>query len=189
NRVNTFCVAGMLLYHLVKSRDVRRFLYSNLVPTDLLSQTGLTDYLKYLPSEQDFPDSAGPPSYLRSLFAIHIIAQAVMASFRRYISSYTTGTAKSKRIDTEASAGAISDASALDGATPTGVSSSIDYQPPTPGFKDGKDVKLGSAKKRKRQANHVRSRQPFGAALASTKVHVLREVEHNKALPTAANKE
>ncbi|KIY03536.1 uncharacterized protein Z520_00227 [Fonsecaea multimorphosa CBS 102226] len=190
SRVNTFCVAGVLLLHLARSRDVRRFLYSNLVPIDLLSQTGLMDYLKFLPSDHDFGDSPGPPSYFRSLFAIHIIAQGVMASFRRYISSYTTGTAKSKRIDTEASAGSVSDASVLDGSAPTAVSSSVDYQPPpTPGFKDGKDSKGMSAKKRRRQANHVRSKQPFWAALASTKVHVLREVEHNKALPSVGNKE
>ncbi|OCT49234.1 putative ubiquitination network signaling protein acrB [Cladophialophora carrionii] len=190
SRVNTFCVAGVLLLHLARSRDVRRFLYSNLVPVDLLSQTGLSEYLKYLPTDHDFGDSPGPPSYIRSLFAIHIIAQGGMASFRRYISSYSTGPAKSKRIDTEASAGSISDASALDGSTPAGVSSSVDYQPPpTPGFKDGKDNKSISAKKRRRQANHVRSKQPFWAALASTKVHVLREVEHNKALPTVAKQE
>ncbi|KAJ9615796.1 hypothetical protein H2200_001873 [Cladophialophora chaetospira] len=190
SRVNTFCVAGVLLLHLVRSRDVRRFLYSNLVPVDLLSQTGLIEYLKYLPSDHDYGDSPGPPSYFRSLFAIHIIAQGAMASFRRYISSYSTGVAKSKRIDTEASAGSVSDASALDGSVPTGVSSSVDYQPPsTPGFKDSKDNRGVSAKKRRRQANHVRSRQPFWAALASTKVHVLREVEHNKALPSLAKQE
>ena len=190
SRVNTFCVAGVLLLHLARSRDVRRFLYSNLIPVELLSQTGLTDYLKYLPTEHDFGDSPGPPSYFRSLFAIHIIAQGAMASFRRYISSYSTGNAKSKRIDTEASAGSVSDAPALDGSAPAGVSSSVDYQPPsTPGLKDSKDNKGISAKKRRRQANHVRSRQPFWAALASTKVHVLREVEHNKALPSAAKQE
>lgn len=188
SRVNTFCVAGVLLLHLVRSRDVRRFLYTSLVPVELLSQAGLSDCLKYLPSDKDLGDSPGPPGYLRSLFAIHIISQAVMASFRRYISSYTTGTARSKRIDTEASAGSVSDASVLDGAASIAVSSSVDYQPPpTPGLKDGKDSKGITAKKRRRQANHVRSRQPFWAALASTKVHVMREVEHNKALPAVTN--
>ncbi|KAG9796356.1 hypothetical protein KCU88_g118, partial [Aureobasidium melanogenum] len=154
---------------------------------ELLSQAGLTEYFKYLPSDSDFGESPGPPSHIRSLFAIHIISQAVMAFVRRRVSSsQSSSSAKSKRADTEASAGSASDMSALESAS-AGVSSAIDYQaPPTPGLKEGKEKGV-SAKKRRRQANHVRSRQPFWAALASTKVHVLREVEHNKALPPLAN--
>ncbi|KIX02698.1 uncharacterized protein Z518_08640 [Rhinocladiella mackenziei CBS 650.93] len=189
--VNTFCVAGVLLLHLIRSRGVRRFLVSNLVPVDLLNQTGLAEYFKYLPSDADFGESPGPPSQIRSLFAIHIISQAVMAFVRRRVtSSQSIGPTRSKRTDAEASAGSwlASDASGGDGSTPAGISSSVDYQPapPSSGLKDGKEKGI-SAKKRRRQANHVRSRQPFWAALASTKVHVLREVEHNKGVPTVAN--
>jgi septal ring factor EnvC (AmiA/AmiB activator) len=187
--VTTFCFAAILLLHSVRSKGVRRFLFSNLVPMDLLSQLGLTDYLKYLPSDSDFGQSPGSPSKIRSLFAVHIISQAVMAIVRRRISSSnpSIGNTKSKRVDTEALAGSMSDTSALDGSTTTGISSGVDYQqPPTPGLKDGKE-KVTSAKKRRRYANHIRSKQPFWAALASTKVHVLREVEHNKGLPTVAN--
>lgn len=186
-RANLLCLLGVLLLHLVRSRGVRRFLFTNLVPMDLLAQMGATEYLKYLPSDSDFGESPGPPSHIRSLFAIHIISQAVMAFVRRRVSSsQSVPTAKSKRIDTEASAGSASDISALESAS-AGFSSAIDYQaPPTPGLKEGKEKGI-SAKKRRRQANHVRSKQPFWAALASTKVHVLREVEHSKALPTIAN--
>ncbi|KAK5045830.1 hypothetical protein LTR84_008923 [Exophiala bonariae] len=187
--VTTSCLAAILLLHSVRSKGVRCFLFTNLVPTELLSQLGLTDYLKYLPSDADFGQSPGAPSKIRSLFAVHIISQAVMAIVRRRISSSNPSTSnqKSKRVDTEALAGSLSDASALDGSTNAGISSGIDYQqPPTPGPKDGKE-KVTSAKKRRRYANHIRSKQPFWAALASTKVHVLREVEHNKGLPTVAN--
>lgn len=187
--VTTSCFAAILLLHSVRSKGIRRFLFTNLVPTELLSQLGLTDYLKYLPSDADFGQSPGAPSKIRSLFAVHIISQAVMAIVRRRISSSnpSIGNTKSKRVDTEALAGSLSDASALDGSTTAGVSSGIDFQqPPTPGLKDGKE-KVTSAKKRRRYANHIRSKQPFWAALASTKVHVLREVEHNKGLPTVAN--
>lgn len=187
-RVNTFCLGGVLLLHLIRSRGVRRFLFSNLVPVNLLSQAGLADSLKFLTSDADFGESPGPPSQIRSLFAIHIISQAVISFVRRHVTSSTSGgTAKSKRIDTEASAGSLSDFSALDGSASAGISSSVDHQIPlTPGLKEGKD-RGTNAKKRRRQANHVRSKQPFWAALASTKVHVLREVEHSKGLPTAAN--
>lgn len=187
-RVNTFCLAGVLLLHLVRSKGVRRFLFSNFVPTELLSQLGLSDYLRFLPSDSDFGQSPRPPSQIRSLFAIHIISQAVLAVIRRRLKSANSqGPTKAKRVDTEASVGALSDFSTLDGTSSTGISSSVDYQPPpTPGLKEGKEKNM-SAKKRRKQANHVRSKQPFWAALASTKVHVIREVEHNKALPTVAN--
>ncbi|KEF60152.1 uncharacterized protein A1O9_05002 [Exophiala aquamarina CBS 119918] len=187
--VTTFCFAAILLLHSVRSKGVRRFLFSNLVPMNLLSQIGLSDYLKYLPSDSDFGQSHGSPSKIRSLFAVHIISQAVMAIVRRRISSSnpSIGNTKSKRIDPEALAGSMSDTSALDGSTAAGISSGVDYQqPPTPGLKEGKE-RVTSAKKRRRYANHIRSKQPFWAALASTKVHVLREVEHNKGLPTVAN--
>ncbi|KAI1627438.1 hypothetical protein EDD37DRAFT_622302 [Exophiala viscosa] len=187
-RVNTFCLTGVLLLHLVRSKGVRRFLFANFVPTELISQLGLSEYLRYLPSDADFGQSPRAPSQIRSLFAIHIISQAVLAVIRRRLKSANSqGPTKAKRVDMEASVGAFSDFSTMDGTSSTAISSSVDYQPPpTPGLKEGKE-KNTSAKKRRKQANHVRSKQPFWAALASTKVHVIREVEHNKALPTVAN--
>jgi ubiquitination network signaling protein AcrB len=187
--VHYVCGIGVLALHLIRSSDVRGVFYSK-IPTDFLTQTGATDYLKWLPHERDFGPDPGPPSPYRSLFAIHIIAQGLLASLTHFFSTYSTSPTKPKKIDTEASAGTMSDASVLDGPNPVGASTSVEYQPPpTPGPKDGKDSKGISAKKRRRQANHVKSHQPFWAALASTKVHVLREVEHNKALPSVGKQE
>jgi len=185
--INAICFMMVLFLHAIRSKAVRRFLVSNLVlPMDLLSHTRLADLATYLPADTDFGDSPGPPSKIRSLFAIHILSQAFMAFVRRRVANAQTPInpkSSSKRADTEASAGSsVAEASAVDAVSGGGTSSGIDYPPPTPSLKEGKD-KGPSAKKRRRQANHVRSRQPFWAALASTKVHVLREVEHNKALP------
>lgn len=90
--VTTFCFAAILLLHSIRSKGVRRFLISNLVPMDLLSQFGLTDYLKYLPPDSDFGASPTPASKIRSLFAVHIVSQAVMAIVRRRISSSNPST-------------------------------------------------------------------------------------------------
>lgn len=88
-----------------------------------------------------------------------------------------------KRGDTEASAGSQGQAdSALESAA--SLSSSF-VGPDGQLVKDGKD-RLTSAKKRRRQANQVRSRQPFWAALASTKVTVMREYEHSRVLSKTA---
>ncbi|KAL6248834.1 hypothetical protein RBB50_003897 [Rhinocladiella similis] len=187
SRVNVFCVAGVLALHFIRSQGVRRFILTNLIPIDLRPQLGLSDYLKYLPSDTDFGETPRPPSQIRSLFAIHIISQAVLAVIRRWLHSLQSPTpTKTKRVDMEASAGSVSDFSAPDGSSSTAISSSVDYQPPTPGLRDGKEKGI-SAKKRRRQANHVRSKQPFWAALASTKVQIGREIQHNKALPSVAH--
>lgn len=83
-----------------------------------------------------------------------------------------------KRVDAEAGAGSQGQAdSALESAA--SLSSSL-VGPDGQYVKDGKD-RFTSAKKRRRQANQVRSKQPFWAALASTKVTVMREYEHSRA--------
>lgn len=178
--VNMFCFAIVLVLHSVRSRGVRRFFVSNLIPSALLTHPKLLELGQYFPSENDFGEIPGIPSKIRSLFAIHILSQALMAFVRRRVASTQAGSASrtTRRNDTEAYAGSsnVSEPSNPDSSTAT--STSVDFQSPaTPGVKDPKDKAL-SAKKRRRQANQVRSRQPFWAALASTKVHVLREVEH-----------
>lgn len=182
--VNGVCVALVLLVHLVRSRGVRDFFFGNILYAKLSSYPTVAIVLQYLPSQADFGDSMETTSTIRSLIAIHIIAQALMASIRRWLSN-TPGTAtvkSSKRIDPEALAGTqnTQELQIMDSIVSVASSSGVDYQPPpTPGLKDGKD-KAVSAKKRRRQANQIRSRQPFWAALASTKVHVMREYEHTR---------
>jgi ubiquitination network signaling protein AcrB len=182
---NTFCFALMLGLHTVRSRSVRRFVLSNLVPTNLISGTRLEEYLQYFPSDTDFGDTPTAPSKIGSLFAIHILSQALIGFIRRQVTNSQAGTASKggKRVDTEATAGSAPENIGTDSTA--AVASGTDYQPtPPPMLRDAKASGV-SAKKRRRQANHVRSRQPFWAALASTKVHVLREVENKKGLPNA----
>lgn len=179
--VNSVCVLFVLLLHLARSKPVRQFFFDHVLPAKLLANEYVAQVAQYLPLQLDLGDSPQPPSWYRSLFAIHIITQAGIAMIRRSVaSSQPSSTSKiSKRADTEAFAGAQSNQDPLtfesgSGATATGA---LDPQPPpTPGLKDGRDRTL-SAKKRRRQANQVRSRQPFWAALASTKVNALREIE------------
>lgn len=189
NKANGICFALVLCLHTIRSRAVRHFVLSNLVPTSLLAETRLANFLDYLPSDTDFGDTPGTPSKLGSLFAIHILSQALISFIRRQVTNSQSGASKtSKRADTEALAGSQPDVNGID-ASATAAASGTDYQPlAPPAVRDARD-KAVTAKKRRRQANHVRSRQPFWAALASTKVHVLREVENKKGLPatTAAH--
>jgi len=62
-----------------------------------------------------------------------------------------------------------------------GVGANTDGRPPgLPPAPQAKE-KVSTAKKKRKQATHVRSQQPFWAALASTKVTVLKEMEQTRA--------
>ena len=191
--VNGACVAIVLLVHLVRSRGVRDFFIGNMLYAKLSAYPSVASVLQYLPSQADFGDSLDTPTTIRSIIAVHIIAQALMSYARRSLTN-TSGTAtakSSKRTDPEALAGtqSIQDLQTVDSMTSMGSASGVDSQPPpTPGLKDGKDRAI-SAKKRRRQANQIRIRQPFWAALASTKVHVMREYEHNRGNYKASNQQ
>lgn len=180
--VNTVCFLLVLVLHSVRSSGLRRIIHTRLVPDSVLSHPRFAAISRYLPTESDFGEGPIPPSKVKSLFAVHIISQALMAFVRRRVAGTSSANRTTRRLDSEAfpSTTATLDSSAQDSVFNTAASSGTEQAPPpTPTVRDNKD-KLLTAKKRRRQANQVKSRQPFWAALASTKVHVLREVEHSK---------
>ena len=185
-RVTTLCVALTFMLHLVRSRGVRRFLYSSVYSFRVMENqhvARLARLTRLLPQESGFGQTPASPSWLHSLFALHIVAQACMAFIRRRVATSQAGavTKAKKRTDTEASAGSqLQEAAVMDSSTSTASVTVSDVLPsPISISKEGKEKGI-SAKKRRRQANQVRSRQPFWAALASTKVTVLREYEHSR---------
>ncbi|KAJ5570046.1 uncharacterized protein N7459_009476 [Penicillium hispanicum] len=178
--VNGLCVGIVLLLHIVRSKGVQDFVMGHLFSTKLISPHLFSQFSNLLPAEFRRTESQTSPSWLRSLLAVHILAQAGTAMARRSMARNRSPAPprSGKRGDTEASAGSQGQAdSALESAA--SLSSSL-VGPDGQLAKDGKD-RLTSAKKRRRQANQVRSRQPFWAALASTKVTVMREYEHSRA--------
>lgn len=179
--VSTLCFFLVLLLHSVRSSGLRQFFTSRFLPETMLSHPRIAQYAKYLPSDSEFVQGSSTPSRIKSLFAVHIISQALMAFVRRKVAG-TSSTNKTKRLDAELLQASIQslDSNAQDSAFNTAASPTADnFPPPTPTIRESKDKAL-TAKKRRRQAAQVRSQQPFWAALASTKVHVLREVEQNK---------
>ncbi|KAF3389618.1 putative ubiquitination network signaling protein acrB [Penicillium rolfsii] len=183
--VNALCVGIVLLLHIVRSKGIQEFVAGHLVSAKLISFDFLSQYSNIFPAELRRTESHSSPSWLRSLLAVHILAQAGTAMARRSMAKNRSPAPSrtGKRGDTEASAGSQGQAdSALESAA--SLSSSF-VGPDGQLVKDGKD-RLTSAKKRRRQANQVRSRQPFWAALASTKVTVMREYEHSRVLSKTA---
>jgi hypothetical protein len=179
--VNAMCVGIVLLLHIIRSKGIQDFVLGHLVSAKLITPDLLSQYSNLLPAEFRRSEANTSPSWLRSLLAVHILAQAGTAMARRSMAKNRAPAPprSGKRGDTEASAGSQGQAdSALESAA--SLSSSL-MGPDGQFLKDSKD-RLTSAKKRRRQANQVRSRQPFWAALASTKVTVMREYEHSRAL-------
>ncbi|OJJ97876.1 hypothetical protein ASPACDRAFT_1889793 [Aspergillus aculeatus ATCC 16872] len=183
--VNALCVGIVLVLHLIRSKGIQDFVIGHLLSSKIVSPDLLSQYSHLMPTEFRRTEPQSSPSWMRSLLAVHILAQAGTAMARRSMAKNRSPVPprNGKRVDTEASAGSQTQ---IDSAFESGASVSsyigADGQIVTPAtHKDGRD-RLISAKKRRRQANQVRNRQPFWAALASTKVTVMREYEHSRAL-------
>ena len=189
--VNSLYIIIILSLHLVRSKSVRQFFFEHIVSAKLLGNEHIAYVAQYMPQEVDFGSTPQSPSWYRSLFAIHIITQAGIAIIRRNVASTQASSASksTKKADTEACAGSQSnqDMAALESGSNIISPVVSDFQSAaSPGVKDGKDRAV-SAKKKRRQANQVRTRQPFWAALASTKVNALREIEISRPSPRSSD--
>jgi ubiquitination network signaling protein AcrB len=132
------------------------------------------------------------PGWARSVLGVHILMQALVRMVRRYLlwrDAESPSTPTLKKADPEAGTGSALNMprvtvaqfeSATDSAST--VSTSTDGRPPgpSPAPRDGKE-RSSSSRKKRRQATQVRSQQPFWAALASTKVTFVKELEQSQA--------
>ncbi|OAL70616.1 ubiquitination network signaling protein [Trichophyton violaceum] len=182
--VNTFCVSMVLIVHLLRSEGIQTFLLSHLFSAKLLSPETVAKYSYLIPAEFRRQDSSSPPSWIGSLLAVHILAQAGTAMARRSMAKNRSSprAKSSERSATDTSAAVtptLSDISSIEPST--ALSSGISSEPaqPSSSLKDTKE-RVSTAKKRRRQANEARRIQPFWAALASTKFTVTREYERSR---------
>lgn len=176
------CVIIILSNHLFRFRPLRQhivhFLWTG------LARGGL-EFLTSPPSTPTYLESFSTPhGWSRSLLGIHILAQGVVRIIRRSLSrrdvasSLPTG----KKADPETGVLQRANSTTLDPSTDVPTASSTDGRPPgpSPAAHSHKD-KASSSRRKRKQATHVRSQQPFWAALASTKVTVLKEMESSRA--------
>jgi septal ring factor EnvC (AmiA/AmiB activator) len=131
----------------------------------------------------------------RTILGIHIVSQGVTTCIRR-----TLANAKASekdlhvpvitKTDTEALAGAEpptrSSSGLAESSQPSHTTTSNDGRPPgqPPSHRESKARDTSNKKKRK-QANQVRSQQPLWAAIASTKVTFVKEMEQRDAVDDA----
>lgn len=182
--VNAFCVTVVLIVHVLRSEGIQNFVVGHLLSANIFSTDTLERLIRLIPEEFKLKDAPSSPSWVRSLLAVHILAQATTAMARRSMAKNRapTRSKSGKRPDTEASVGSQihGDSSILESGTALASGTGQDSSSiPSAGPKDGREKGL-SAKKRRRQANEARRIQPFWAALASTKLTVAREYERSR---------
>ncbi|KAI4634519.1 uncharacterized protein J4E88_001465 [Alternaria novae-zelandiae] len=175
------CFVIILSSHVFRFRPLRQhivhFLWTG------LARGGL-EFLTSPPSTPTYLESFSTPhGWPRSLLGIHILAQGVVRIIRRSLSRREQSTLPTgKKTDPESGTLQRSNSTNLDPTADVPNSSSTDGRPPGPSpaahaIKD----KASSGRRKRKQATHVRSQQPFWAALASTKVTVLKEMESSRA--------
>lgn len=177
------CFIIILSNHIFRFRPLRQHLL-HFVYTGL-ARGGL-EFLSSPPSTPTYLESFSTPhGWPRSLLGIHILAQGVVRIIRRSLSrreaaqSLPTG----KKSDPEAGVHLQrSNTANIDSNAELPSSSSTDGRPPGPSpAAHAQKEKASSSRRKRKQATHVRSQQPFWAALASTKVTVLKEMESSRA--------
>ena len=121
-------------------------------------------------------------SWARKLLELHIVSQGILRIIRRWF----LHSAPARRGDSDpayippGSPSMPVAAAMLDG----GRNNSSDgrHPGPSPALRDsGREKSISRVKKKRRQATFVRSQQPFWAAIANTKVTVLKEFEQSQA--------
>ncbi|CZT23397.1 uncharacterized protein RCC_09111 [Ramularia collo-cygni] len=132
---------------------------------------------------------------LRTILGIHIVSQGVTTCVRRTLANAKANEKDHNipaiiKTDTEASAGtetlSRANSGLPDSAHSPSFATSTDGRLPgqSPALRDTKPRESSSKKKRK-QANQVRSQQPLWAAIASTKVTFVKEIEQRDAADDA----
>lgn len=174
------CLVIILSNHLLRFRPLRQhivhFLWSG------LARGGL-EFLTSPPTAPIHLESfTSPHGWPRSLLGIHILAQGVVRIIRRSLSRRDVAQSLPTGKKTDPEVGNLQRANSTSLHPPTDVpnTSSTDGRPPGPSPALHKD-KASSSRRKRKQATHVRSQQPFWAALASTKVTVLKEMESSRA--------
>lgn len=122
--------------------------------------------------------------WFRLLLGCHILAQGILTLLRRSLAGVSRPQPIRKQ-DPEAASfsdGAKGSSSSAETNPETPPNASTDGRPPgpSPAVRDSKE-RVSNSKKKRKQANQVRSQQPLWAAIASTKVTFLKEIEQKQA--------
>ena len=123
---------------------------------------------------------------IKVFIALHIFCQGMTAMVRRRLhtprqSVGSVAVARAAEVDNAHAYATGADASANAPHSPTELRPKQSF----PNLREVNRDKISSGKRRRKQANFVRSQQPFWAALASTKISFMREYDTKRATTDA----
>lgn len=183
------CVVHVLRYkaiHLTALDYLRSVLHRMDIGFDVNVPSAASSFLFSSPAQHGWLYTA-----VRTMLGIHIVSQGVTTCIRRSLASANERNSNAPQVaksDPEAAAGADSaprSYSADDLKHPPQTSNGDVRLPgPSPAHRESK-VRESSSKKKRKQANQVRSQQPLWAAIASTKVTFVKEMEQRDAADDA----
>ena len=185
------CVVHVLRYkaiHLTAFDYLRSVLHKMDIGMQLDVPSFATSYFSSPPVERGWFYTV-----IRIVLGIHIVSQGVTTCIRRSLLKANEQSANVPAItksDPEAAAGseptARSNSGLAEAIQHPAAASSTDGRPPgpSPAHRDSKP-RESSTKKKRKQANQVRSQQPLWAAIASTKVTFVKEMEQRDAVDDA----
>ena len=134
-------------------------------------------------SGADLIPARSPSGWFRILIALHILVQGLVHVARRWYQKrdYAQTVSINKKSDPEAIAGSPirSTSTATSDTNSTASIASADGAVKLPPTIAKDREKISAGKKKKKQGTYVRSQQPLWAAIAHTKVTVLREYEQS----------
>lgn len=183
------CVVHVLRYkaiHLTALDYLRSVLHRVDLGFDVNVPSAASSFLFSSPSQHGWLYTT-----VRTMLGIHIVSQGVTTCIRRSLASAnerSSNTPSTARSDPEATAGVDTTprSYSADDLKHPPQSSNGDGRPPGPtlAHRESK-VRESSNKKKRKQANQVRSQQPLWAAIASTKVTFVKEMEQRDAADDA----
>ena len=183
------CLTVILLSHSIRSKPARNYGMSLL--WSQFGQRGV-DYPTAAPSSDWFAETLYiPRSWPRSILGIHILTQGLVRVVRRALARKepTKPSKAGKRSESEnVDDSRLSRSSSISTDLNVDTTASSDGDRRQSGtainLKEGKEKSI-NLKKRRKPANAVRMRQPFWAALASTKITICKEIENREAIADA----
>ncbi|KAK3702815.1 hypothetical protein LTR37_014799 [Vermiconidia calcicola] len=185
------CIVHVLRYkaiHLTALDYLRSVIHKSNIGTPLDVPSFATNFASLPPIDRGWLYTV-----IRTILGIHIVSQGVTTCIRRSLvkaNEQSANVSAISKTDPEAAVGSEQSARSTTGPTEStqhpAVTSSTDGRPPgpSPARRDSKPRESASKKKRK-QANQVRSQQPLWAAIASTKVTFVKEMEQRDAVDDA----
>ena len=180
------CMSIVSVTHLAR---YKRLLLRILYRTWLGRWAPLVSALNSTPPVAPDPGVSGRPIFrnVRTLIALHIVIQGLARLIRKWLLKFkhkTQVASTSSPLDPEAIAGYQANADASSAAdqlnnppsTPTEPRSHAALQ----SLREARD-KISTGKRKRKQGNYVRSKQPLWAAFAATKATIMREYEQSQA--------